>query len=61
MQVDKEKKEKGIYAASKIPPILKKRMQAAIGEGIYLNYSDFIRAAIKEKLLRDKLLQTNKE
>lgn len=50
--------EKGIgsYAGTKIPPVLKKGLENAIRKGIYLNYSHFIRDAIKEKLLREHLL-----
>lgn len=57
MNKNKVEKEIGIYAGTKIPRILKKGIQNAIDKGIYLNYSDFIRDAIKEKLLREDLLQ----
>jgi Arc/MetJ-type ribon-helix-helix transcriptional regulator len=57
MNNNKVEKEIGIYAGTKIPIILKKGIENAIGKGIYLNYSDFIRDAIKEKLLREDLLQ----
>jgi Arc/MetJ-type ribon-helix-helix transcriptional regulator len=48
----------GIYAGTKIPLILKRGIENGIHKGIYLNYSDFIRDAIKEKLLREDLLQS---
>ena len=57
MNDSKVEKEIGIYAGTKIPPVLKKGIENAISEGIYLNYSHFIRDAIKEKLLREDLLQ----
>jgi Arc/MetJ-type ribon-helix-helix transcriptional regulator len=50
-------KEFGIYAGTKIPPVLKKGIENAIQKGVYLNYSHFVRDAIKEKLLREHLLQ----
>jgi Arc/MetJ-type ribon-helix-helix transcriptional regulator len=57
MNNDRIEKEVGIYAGTKIPLILKKGIENAIDIGIYLNYSDFIRDAIKEKLLREDLLK----
>ena len=53
---NKVEKEIGSYAGTKIPPVLKKGLEDAIHKGIYLNYSHFIRDAIKEKLLREHLL-----
>lgn len=47
----------GIYTGSKVPRILKNAIQRAVGTGNYLNASDFIRDAIKEKLRREGFLQ----
>jgi Arc/MetJ-type ribon-helix-helix transcriptional regulator len=43
----------GVYAGTKIPLILKNSIQEAISTGNYLNFSDFIRDAIKEKLQKE--------
>lgn len=43
----------GIYAGSKIPHTLKIAIEHAIIKGSYLNTSNFIRDAIKEKLQRE--------
>jgi Arc/MetJ-type ribon-helix-helix transcriptional regulator len=43
----------GIYVGSKIPRLLKDAINKAIETGYYLNHSDFIRDAIKEKLQRE--------
>jgi hypothetical protein len=43
----------GIYAGSKIPHALKIAIEHAITKGSYLNTSNFIRDAIKEKLQRE--------
>ena len=51
-----EDKEIGIYAGSKVPHILKKSIERAVLSGNYLNESDFIRDAIKEKLNREGFL-----
>ena len=56
------KQDIGIYAGSKVPQILKKSIQNAVISGNYLNASDFIRDAIKEKLHREGFLTSrNKE
>lgn len=47
------KYDKGVYTGTKIPQILKNSIQKAILTGNYLNCSDFIRDAIKEKLQRE--------
>jgi hypothetical protein len=47
----------GIYAGSKVPQIIKKAIQEAVISGNYLNASDFIRDAIKEKLQREGFFQ----
>lgn len=47
------KKPTGIYAGSKIPNTLKIAIDHAITKGSYLNISNFIRDAIKEKLQRE--------
>jgi Arc/MetJ-type ribon-helix-helix transcriptional regulator len=41
------------YVGSKIPYSLKDAIERAVKTGSYLNISDFIRDAIKEKLERD--------
>jgi Arc/MetJ-type ribon-helix-helix transcriptional regulator len=41
------------YVGSKIPCSLKDALEKAVKTGSYLNISDFIRDAIKEKLERD--------
>jgi Arc/MetJ-type ribon-helix-helix transcriptional regulator len=51
------KQDIGIYAGSKVSQILKNAIQKAVGTGNYLNASDFIRDAIKEKLRREGFLQ----
>jgi hypothetical protein len=43
----------GVYAGSKIPQALKITIEHAITKGSYLNTSNFIRDAIKEKLQRE--------
>ncbi len=48
----------GASAGSKIPQALKSAMADAINTGKYLNSSDFIRDAIKEKLEREGLLSS---
>lgn len=47
------KNSAGIYAGSKIPQSLKIAIEHAITKGSYLNASNFIRDAIKEKLQRE--------
>ncbi len=51
----------GQYAGSKIPEILKKSIEGAIASGNYLNKSDFIRDAIREKLQREGFLQLHQK
>jgi Arc/MetJ-type ribon-helix-helix transcriptional regulator len=41
------------YVGSKIPYTLKSAIKRAVNTGSYLNVSDFIRDAIKEKLERE--------
>lgn len=55
------KEDSGVYAGSKIPDTLKKAMAKAVTMGDYLNSSDFIRDAIKEKLHREGYMDTAKE
>jgi Arc/MetJ-type ribon-helix-helix transcriptional regulator len=52
-------KEMGIYAGSKVTQILKQSIKKAVKTGRYLNESDFIRDAIKEKLEVEGFLLTN--
>jgi metal-responsive CopG/Arc/MetJ family transcriptional regulator len=40
----------GVYVGSKIPRILRDGIDKAIERGDYLNRSDFVRDAVKEKL-----------
>ena len=40
----------GVYIGSKIPQILKIAIENTLSTGNYLNTSDFIRHAVKEKL-----------
>ena len=53
------KENAGVYAGSKIPNTLKKAMRRAVHAGNYLNFSDFIRDAIKEKLRREGYVWTS--
>jgi len=48
-----EKEGIAIYAGSKVPQLLKAAIEKAVKSGNYLNASDFIRDAIKEKLQRE--------
>jgi Arc/MetJ-type ribon-helix-helix transcriptional regulator len=50
------KPEIGLYAGSKVPQIIKQSIDSAIKSGNYLNESDFIRDAIREKLQREGFL-----
>ena len=43
----------GLYIGSKVPQILKNAIIRAVESGNYLNSSDFVRDAIKEKLQRE--------
>jgi Arc/MetJ-type ribon-helix-helix transcriptional regulator len=43
----------GIYVGSKVPQTLRDAISKAIENGEYLNSSDFIRDAIKEKLRKE--------
>jgi Arc/MetJ-type ribon-helix-helix transcriptional regulator len=47
------RKNTGVYVGSKIPRLLRSSMEKAVEGGNYLNLSDFIRSAIKEKLLQE--------
>jgi Arc/MetJ-type ribon-helix-helix transcriptional regulator len=49
------KEDSGVYAGSKVLQTLKKAITKAVKAGNYLNSSDFIRDAIKEKLWREGL------
>ena len=49
----------GIYIGTKTTAILKNSIFTAVKTGIYLNTSDFVRQAIKEKLLREGFLPIN--
>ena len=51
------KPEIGVYAGSKVSPLLKESLEQAIESGNYLNRSDFVRNAIREKLQREGYLQ----
>lgn len=49
-------RQTGVYIGSKIPQVLRKAIQHAVMSGSYLNSSDFLRDAIKEKLQREGYL-----
>ena len=51
-----KERQTGVYIGSKIPQVLKTAIRDAIISGNYLNSSDFIRDAIKEKLQRENFL-----
>jgi len=53
------KQQAGVYAGSKISQTLKNSMRQAIMMGNYLNTSDFVRDAIKEKLQREGYVVLN--
>jgi Arc/MetJ-type ribon-helix-helix transcriptional regulator len=50
----------GIYAGSKIPHKMRTAIEHAITNGSYLNISNFIRDAIKEKLQREGFIAVKK-
>ena len=52
-------KSTGVYIGSKIPTNIKNSIEKAVIAGTYLNASDFVRDAIKEKLQREGLLSVN--
>lgn len=45
-----------MYVASKIPESLKLTMEEAVTTGSYMNKSEFVRDAIKEKLSKEGFL-----
>lgn len=47
----------GAFVGSKIPLVVRVSLDAAIKNGNYLNASDFIRDAIREKLQREGFMQ----
>ncbi len=49
----------GVNVGSKIPLSLKELVQEAVSRGPYLNASEFVRGAIKEKLKREGYLKNN--
>lgn len=51
-------RQTGVYIGSKIPKTLRKALRNAVLSGNYLNSSDFIRDAIKEKLQREDFFLT---
>ncbi|MGH9984910.1 MAG: ribbon-helix-helix domain-containing protein [Nitrososphaeraceae archaeon] len=52
-------KQIAFYAGTKIPLGLKRSIEKAVEDGNYLNESDFVRNAIKEKLEKERLLQSD--
>jgi len=54
-----DKWQVAFYAGTKIPPGLKRSIEKAVEGGNYLNESDFVRNAIKEKLEKEHLLQSD--
>lgn len=55
-----EFKQIAFYAGTKVPSGLKRSIEKAVEGGNYLNESDFIRNAIKEKLEKEQLLQSDR-
>lgn len=51
-------KNLGVYVGSKIPNILRASIEKAVLAGKYLNISDFVRDAIKEKIYRERIQHT---
>jgi Arc/MetJ-type ribon-helix-helix transcriptional regulator len=49
----------GVNVGSKIPFSVKKLLLLAVSRGRYMNMSDFVRGAIKEKLQREGFLAIN--
>jgi Arc/MetJ-type ribon-helix-helix transcriptional regulator len=50
----------GVYVGSKIPSIIRHSIHKAVSCGSYLNISDFVRDAIKEKLEREGYLSIDR-
>jgi Arc/MetJ-type ribon-helix-helix transcriptional regulator len=50
----------GLYTGTKITPVLKNSISTAVESGTYLNASNFVREAIKEKLVREGYLRIEK-
>jgi Arc/MetJ-type ribon-helix-helix transcriptional regulator len=50
------KEKKGVYVASKVPALVRSSIERAVDDGSYLNISDFIRSAVKEKVLKEGYL-----
>jgi Arc/MetJ-type ribon-helix-helix transcriptional regulator len=53
-------KNTGVYVGSKIPGIIRHSIHRAVSCGSYLNISDFVRDAIKEKLEREGYLSSDR-
>jgi Arc/MetJ-type ribon-helix-helix transcriptional regulator len=51
-----KQKRDASHIGSKIPYILKVRIESAVSNGSYLNVSEFVRNAVKEKLFREGFL-----
>jgi Arc/MetJ-type ribon-helix-helix transcriptional regulator len=51
----------GTYVGSKVPNTLKHSIERAVEIGSYLNLSDFVRDAIKEKLQREGFFSLQKD
>jgi Arc/MetJ-type ribon-helix-helix transcriptional regulator len=54
-----EFKQIAFYAGTKVPSGLKRSIEKAVEGGNYLNESEFVRIAIKEKLEKEHLLQSD--
>jgi Arc/MetJ-type ribon-helix-helix transcriptional regulator len=52
------KKRNSTHIGSKIPRKLKATVEKAVTDGNYLNLSEFVRDAVKEKLNREGLVST---
>jgi Arc/MetJ-type ribon-helix-helix transcriptional regulator len=51
------KEKTGVYVGTKVSSILKNSLENTVTSGIYLNASNFVRDAIKEKLKREGFLK----
>lgn len=52
--------DNGLYVGTKVPELLKATLGEAVKNGNYLNVSDFVRQAIREKLEKERLLHTSR-
>jgi Arc/MetJ-type ribon-helix-helix transcriptional regulator len=52
LNINRILKGTGVNASAKVSPELKKLLETAIFDGQYLNLSDYVRHAVREKLER---------